>query len=208
MAGTVTSTIDALTITNADISATAEVGRAKLALESLKYSIPLEELRQLNHASNAVLPNTATSAILGYIVGTISSSGASIQTSDADGTTVTCIAQFTFELPAEYQSGQAISIVAEAGMKTTISNSTATIDFECYYKNPADNTHSADLVTTAATTINSLTLSTKTFVVTPTSRVAGDQFAVKMTIAITDGGSGTAVLGMVSKLHVLLGVRG
>ena len=208
MAGTVTSTIDALTIANADISATAEIGRAKSALEYLKYPVPLEDLRKLNDAANAVLPNTATSAILGYIVGTIGTTGASVQTSDADGTTVTCIAQFTFELPAEYQAGQAISIVAEAGMKTNISNSTATLDFNCYYKSPADNTHSADLVSTSATTINSLTLSTKTFVVTPTSRVAGDQLAVKMTIAITDGGSGTAVLGMITNLHMLLGVRG
>ena len=208
MAGTVTSTIDALTVKDVDLATDAGVTRAKLALESKKFWQPLESLRIFDSSSNAVLPNTASSDDLGLIVGTLASSGHSIRTSDAKATTVTQKAAFTFSLPAEYESAGEISLVAHAGMLTTISDGTATIDFSVYHKSEADISHTADLCTSSPATINSLTLASKAFVITPTSRVNGDEFGVLMTVAITDAATGTAVLGLVSKLHWLVQVRG
>ena len=206
--GTNTSTVDALSIVDGDISASAEIGRAKLALESKKFAQPLESLRIFDSSSNAVLPNTAATDDLGLIVGTLATDGHSIQTSDAKATTVTQKTAFTFILPAEYESAGTITIVPHAGMKTTISDGTATVDFSVYWKDESDITHSADLCTTPAITINSLTLGAKSFTITPTSRVNGDEFGVLMTIAITDAATGTAVLGLISKIHWLLQVRG
>lgn len=206
--GTSTSTIDADTIKNVDINTGAAIARSKLALESKKLWLPLENLRIFDSSSNAVLPNSAAADDLGLIVGTLATDGHSIQSSDAKATTVTQKAAFTFTLPAEYEAAGEISLVAHAGMLTTVSDDTATIDFSVYHKAEADLAHSADLNTTGALTINSLTLAAKTFVITPTSRVNGDEFGVLMTIAITDGGTGTAVLGLISKLHVLIQVRG
>ena len=93
-------------------------------------------------------------------------------------------------------------------MLTTISDGTATIDFSVYAMDESDISHGADLVTTGATSINSISLAAKSFVVTPSGKVAGDEFSVLMTVAITDSATGTAVLGLVSKLYVNLQVRG
>ena len=204
----VASDINNTSITNTHISATAAIVRAKLALESKKFNQDLESLRIFDSASNAVLPNTAATDDLGLILGTQGTTGFSIQTSDAKATTVTQKARFRMWLPAEYEAGGTITLVPHAGMLTTISDGTATIDFQVYAKNEADFTHSADLCTTAATTINSVTLAATSFTITPTSRVNGDELSVLMTIAITDGATGTAVLGLVSKIHWLLQVRG
>jgi hypothetical protein len=206
--GTSTSIIDKLSIVNGDISATAEIGRAKFALESKKFAQPLESLRIFDSAANAVLPNSAAADDLALIVGTLATDGHSIRTSDAKATTVTQKAAFTFTLPAEYEAGGTITLVPHAGMLTTISDGTATVDFSVYWKDESDISHSSDLCTTAATTINSLTLGAKSFTITPTSRVNGDELGVLMTIAITDAATGTAVLGLISKIHWLLQVRG
>jgi len=195
-------------VLNKHINSSAGIARSKLALESLKYNQDLESLRIFDSASNAVLPNTAASDDLGLILGTQGTTDFSIQTSDAKATTVTQKARFRFWLPPEYEPAGTITLVAFAGMKTTASDGTATVDFSAYAKDEADGTHGADLVTTAATSINSLTLGAKSFTITPTSRVNGDELSVLMTVAITDGATATAVLGFITKVYWLLQVRG
>lgn len=204
----ITSTIDLLAIENKHVAAAAELGRAKLALESKKFNQPLESLRIWDSASNAVLPNTAATDDLGLIVGTAGTAGHKIQTSDSKATSVTQKAAFTFNLPAEYEAGGTITLVPHAGMMTTVSDTTATIDFSVYAKGESDGAHGSDLVTTAATTINSLTLAGISFTITPTGLVNGDELTAVMTVAITDGATGTAVIGLITKIHWLLQVRG
>jgi len=195
-------------VLNKHINSSAGIARSKLALESLKYNQDLESLRIFDSASNAVLPNTAASDDLGLILGTQGTTDFSVQTSDAKATTVTQKARFRFWLPPEYEAAGTITLVAYAGMLTTVANGTATVDFSVYAKDEDDISHSADLVTTSATTINSLTLGAKSFTITPTSRVNGDELSVLMTVAITDSATGTAVIGLISKLYWLLQVRG
>ena len=195
-------------IKNVHCNSSMGLERSKLAQEGKKYNIPLEDLRIFDSASNAVLPNTAATDDLGLILGTQGTTDFSVQTSDAKATTVTQKARFRFWLPPEYDAGQTIKIVAHAGMLTTVSDGTATIDFSVYAKDEADFTHGADLVTTSATTINSLTLAAKEFSITPTSLVNGDELSALVTIAITDAATGTAVIGLVTKFYFLLDVRG
>jgi len=196
-------------VLNKHINSSAGIARSKLALESLKYNQDLESLRIFDSASNAVLPNTAASDDLGLILGTQGTTDFSVQTSDAKATTVTQKARFRFWLPPEYEPAGTIAIVPYAGMVgPAISDTTATIDFSVYAKDEDDISHSADLVTTSATSINSTTLAAKPFTITPTSRVNGDELSVLMTITITDGATATAVIGIVSKLYWLLQVRG
>lgn len=204
---TVTTVIPSGAISNSDISASAEIERSKLALESLKFNIPLEMLR-VHDAFQTNLPTTASSDDLGFIVGTFGTDAVVVQTSDAKATTVTQRARFNYRLPESYQAGQDISFVAFAGMKTTVSDTTATVDFEVYKKNDSTGLVGSDLCATSATTINSLTASAKTFSVTSTGIVAGDELDVRVTIAITDGATATAVIGRIMKLYALLGVRG
>ena len=195
-------------IKNVHCNSAMALERSKLARESKKFNLELEQLRIHDSASNAVLPNTAAADDLGLIIGTIGTAGFTVQTSDAKVSTTTQKAAFRFSLPPEYDDGEAIAIVLHAGMMTTISDGTATIDISAYSKNEADGTHGADLCTTAAVTINSLTAAAKSFTVDPTGLVNGDELTVLITIAITDGATGTAVVGRITKVHCLLDIKG
>jgi hypothetical protein len=116
-------------IANSQIAASAAIERSKLASEQLKDNIPLELVRVWD-AFQTNLPTSASSDDLGLIPGTWATDAIVIQTSDAKNTTVTQRARFVYRLPHNYASGQLISVVAWAGMKTTVANGTATIDFE------------------------------------------------------------------------------
>ena len=194
-------------IVNSMLAAGAAVERSKLAQETLKFNIPLELVR-VHDAFQTSIPTSASSDDLGLIIGTFATDAIVIQSSDSKNTTVTQRGRFTFALPNNYVAGQAISVAAWAGMKTTISSTTATIDFEAYAKNDSTGLVGSDLVTTSATTINSLTASAKEFTITPTGLNPGDELDVRVTIAITDTGTATAVIGRIMKLYMLLSVKG
>jgi len=194
-------------IANSQIAASAAIERSKLAGEQLKDNIPLELVRVWD-AFQTSLPTTAASDDLGLIPGTWATDAIVIQTSDAKNTTVTQRARFTYRLPHNYVSGQLISAVAWAGMKTTVANGTATIDFEAYKKNDSTGLAGSDLVSTSATTINSLTAADKAFTIDPTGLSAGDELDIRVTIAITDSGTATAVIGRIMKLYMLPTVKG
>lgn len=194
-------------IVNSMLAAGAAVERSKLAQETLKFNIPLELVR-VHDAFQTDLPTSASSDDLGLIIGTFGTDAIVIQSSDSKNTTVTQRGRFTFALPNNYVAGQAISVAAWAGMKTTVSSTTATIDFEAYAKNDSTGLVGSDLVTTSATTINSLTASAKEFTITPTGLNPGDELDVRVTIAINDTGTATAVIGRIMKLYMLLSVKG
>jgi len=194
-------------IVNSQINAGAAIERGKLAQETLKYNIPLELLR-IHDAFQTSIPTSASSDDLGKVIGTFGTDAITIQTSDAKNTSVTQRARFTFALPHNYVAGQAISVAAWAGMKTTVASSSATIDFEVFAKNDSTGLVGSDLVTTSATTINSLTASAKEFTITPTGLNPGDELDVRVTIAITDSATPTAVIGRIMKLYMLLSVKG
>lgn len=194
-------------IYNSQINTAAGIERTKLALETLKFNVPLELLR-VHDAFQTSLPTTAASDDLGFIIGTFGTDAMVVQTSDSKNTSVTQRARFTFRLPESYVAGNPLSVAAWAGMKTTIASSSATIDFEVYKKDDSTGLVGSDLVTTAATTINSLTAAAKEFVITPTGLNPGDELDVRVTIAITDSATPTAVIGRIMKLYMLLSVKG
>jgi len=194
-------------IVNSQINAAAAIERSKLAQETLKQNIPLEMVR-VHDAFQTSLPTTAASDDLGLIIGTFGTDAVVLQTSDSKATSVTQRGRFSFRLPDNYVAGQALSVAAWAGMKTTVSDTTATIDFEVYAKDDSTGLVGSDLVTTSATTINSLTAAAKEFTITPTGLNPGDELDIRVTIAITDGATATAVIGRIMKLYMLLSVKG
>jgi hypothetical protein len=194
-------------ILNSHIGASAGIERSKLATETLKFNVPLEMLR-VHDAFQTSLPTTASSDDLGMIIGTFGTDAVVVQTSDSKNTSTTQRGRFSVRLPHDYVAGNPLSIAAWAGMKTTVASSLATIDFEVYAKNDSTGLVGSDLVTTAATTINSLTAAAKEFVITPTGLVAGDELDIRVTIAITDSATATAVIGRIMKLYMLLSVKG
>lgn len=181
--------------------------RSKLATESAEaYPIPVQALRVWDNLTSA-LPQTAATDDLAIIEGTLGTDAPTIQSGDGKATTITRYARFQFTLPPEYTDQQNLVVRIRAGMITTISDGTATVDVQCY-RHDADGGVSADLCATAAQTINSLTKSDKDFTITGSTIFAGDTLDVRITVAITDAATGTAVIGEISRIAMLLDIKG
>lgn len=159
------------------------------------------------HDSGAMLPTTAASDDLGIGVGTLGTQDFYLTTSDAKATTVTQYARFQVQVPYDYDAGETVQIVVNGEMDTTVSDTTATVDLEVY-KSDLDGTVGTDICATAAQSINSLTAADKTFTVTAASLNPGDLLDVRVTIAITDSATGTAVIGRVNSMRLVIDCRG
>ncbi len=194
-------------IVNSQINESAGIERVKLATEIKKINIPLELLR-VHDAFQTSIPTSASADDLGLSIGAFGTNAIVVETSDSKAASVTQYARFTYRLPDNYVSGGAISVAAHAGMKTTVSDTTAVIDFQVYAKNDSTGLVGSDLVTTSATTINSLTAAAKEFVVNTSGLVSGDELDIRVSVAITDGATPTAVIGRLMKLYMLVAVKG
>jgi hypothetical protein len=154
------------------------------------------------------LPGTSATDDLGLIGGTFATASPTIQTSDlkAAGAT-TRYARVEVPLPAEYVAGETVTLRFHAGMKTTVADNTATLDVQAY-ESDLEEGISADLCTTAATTINSLTMADIDFVITPTALEPGDMLDVRIAVAINDAATGTAVIGIIGSAQLLCDIKG
>ena len=185
------------------------VTRANMAQQSAaQFAIPWEQWK-IHDAFQTPLTGTANTDDLG-LTGTTNfgTDTPSIQSSDAKATTVTQYARAVIRMPIEYDTASDVSLLFHAGMKTTVSDGTATLDVEAYLSDKEGLVDGADKVTTAATTINSLTLADKTYIVSAGSLEPGDVLDVRITVAITDTATGTAVLGWIGGAWLQCDVRG
>jgi hypothetical protein len=183
------------------------IARTDLTQENLaRYPIALDRFRVWD-AMATNLPGTAATDDLAFIHGTFGTNSPTIQTGDFKTTTITRYARVTFNVPHEYVDGETVTIRVHGGMKTTVASSACTVDIECYLSDDEEGI-SADLCTTAAQSINSLTDADLSFAITSTAIQAGDTLDIRMTIAGTDVATGTAVIGQVGKVEVLLDVKG
>ena len=163
---------------------------------------------RVHDAIQTNLPGTGATDDLAIVSGTLGTSAPSIQTGDLKNAGATTrYARCTFQIPHNYVAGQTVTIRASGGMITTVASSSATIDFEVY-RSADNNTVGSDLCATAATTINSLTFANKDFTITPTSLTPGDTLDIRMTIAVSDTATGTAVIGCAASVEILLDVKG
>lgn len=182
--------------------------RAQLTQEDNgRYKVPFERWRVWD-AYGTLLPATPAADDLGLVGGTFGTGSPSIQAGDLKAAGATSRrARCTFSLPTEYVAGQSVTIRAHAGMLTTVSDTTATVDFEVYRSND-ESSIGSDICATAATTINSLTLANKDFVITPTTLGPGDTLDIRMTVAVNDAATATAVTAIVGSVEFLLDVKG
>jgi hypothetical protein len=152
------------------------------------------------------LPATASADDLGIVTGTWGTDVPTVQTSDAKNTTVTQRMYIPIELPEGYIAGETLTLRIRAGMITTVASASATVDVEAYI-NDGDGAAGSDICATAAQSINSLTKANKDFTITPTGLTQADLLHLRITIAITDSATATAVIGEISKLALLADVR-
>lgn len=196
---------DLLTLGEAGVRVTDSSGQLKNGggTAVTAHAIPVVDWRK----TDGVTLNAATAATtnFGVVYGSDGTDFPHLETIDSKNATTAVVSRTVIRLPSNYVAGSAITIRARAGMKTTVaSNSGATtIDFSGYSNLGTANTGSADLVTTNAQSINSLTAANYDFVVTPTNLVAGQDFHVKLTLTVTDSATGTAVIGTVNHVELL-----
>lgn len=183
------------------------ISRTKLLRDDLaQFTVPATDLRVWDNFAS-LLPGTAAADDLAVIEGTLGTDAVTLQTSDAKVSTTTQYARFLYTLPVEYRDGEDVQVRVRAGMVTTVSDGTATVDVQAYAHDD-DGAVGSDLCATAAQSINSLTKSNNDFVVTATGLSSGDTLDIRVAVAITDAATGTAVIGEISKIAMLLDAQG
>lgn len=191
-------------------SLTPAVAKANiLALAELQaFPIPLTDFRVWD-AMQTLLPGTPATDDLGLVGGTFGTATPSVRTEDLKAAGATNkYARFLVQLPWEYVAGETVKLRFKAGMITTVANTTATLDCEAYkLQDDPDDAIGSDLVTTSATTMNSTTFADIDFTITPTSLSPGDILDVRITVAINDGATATAVIGGITSAKLLCDAR-
>lgn len=169
------------------------ITRSDLVAETMRQKLSLTDFRVWD-AVQTNLPGTAATDDLGLVGGTFGSGGPSIQSRDLKATSGTGYARIFARVPPEYVAGSNLTLRVHAGAITTVANGTLTIDFEVYRSNDETGI-GTDLCATAAQSINSLTFADKDFTITGATLSPGDTLDIRVAIAISDSGTGTAVIG-------------
>jgi hypothetical protein len=180
-----------------------------LALAEMQaFPVPLTDFRVWD-AMQTPLPGTPATDDLGLVGGTFGTATPSLRSEDLKTLGATNKrARVLIQLPWEYISGESVTIRVKAGMITTVAGTSATVDVEAYkLQGDPDDAIGSDLVSTAATTMNSLVFSDVDFVLSPNSLAPGDILDVRLTCAVNDGASATAVIAAISSVKLLCDVR-
>lgn len=172
------------------------------------YALPLESFRVFDDYAS-LLPGTPVTDDLGLVGGTHGTNVPSLQTEDlkAAGSTDKK-ARTTFQLPPEYEDGATVKIKFTAGMLTNPADTAATLDVAIYEFGTDTTVSGADLVQTAALSINSTTFNTYEFSMNSTALVAGDLLDILITMNVNDGATGTEVKGVISYAEMLVDIQG
>lgn len=140
------------------------------------------------------------SSLLALVAGTHGTNSPVIRGSDVSGTTATEVARMTLPVPTDYAGGD-LTFVFFAGMQTTVSDGTATLDLQVY-KTINTGSVSSDLCETDAQSINSTTKANKSFTVDGDNLSAGDMLDIEITVSATDTGhSGAGIAGEIAQAY-------
>lgn len=184
-----------------------QIAKSKLAQQNNDLiAIPLTDLR-VHDAVSSLLPATAAADDLGLVSGTYGTDGPLLKTSDAKATTVTQYARVLVPVDDLWVTGETYQVRIIAGMDTTISDGTATVDLEAYVPD-GDGAVGSDICATAAQSINSLTTANFDFTITTTSLTDGDILDLRITVAITDSATATAVYGQIYGIQIMRDTKG
>jgi hypothetical protein len=203
-------TIPAASISGNALSGNAEILHSQMRQRVLQpFPVNWADFRVWDaQVSNPVA--VAASDDLALLPAAFTASGASTLISAGDcknlGATTRRVAFFT-SVPAEYDDGETIQIRIRAFMSTTVASTSCTVDLEAFIVG-SSSTVGSDLVTTAATTMNSLTASDKDFTIDAASVNPGDLLLCRLTIVCNDTATATAVTPTVSSVVLLCDTRG
>lgn len=196
-------------VTNEHVASNADIVRSKLIKDAQQVvAVPLETLRVWD-ALASLLPATPISDDLGLVTGTFGTGVPTVQTYDMKALgTSTLRARTTIVLPPEYEDGTNVVIRLRGGALTTVAGTSMTIDAELFRYGADGLVSGADLVTTAAQTINSLSMADKDFTVTGSTLVKGDRLDLRLTLVAVDAATLTVVKGQITAVSALMDIRG
>lgn len=195
-------------VVNRHVSPRAAIARTKLAQRPLaEVGIPLTELRTWD-ALATNLPGTPAADDLGLVTGAWGTDAPYVGTGDlkAAGAT-TRRAGFFVTLPPDYEAAETVQMRVIAGMVTTVSDTSATVDLEIWRLDEDGTLGSADLVATSAQSINSLIADDFDFDVTSTDLLPGDVLYCRLSVAVNDAATLTAVIAAVYQMFLLADLR-
>lgn len=190
---------DYLAVEGAGSGKFVEVASASTA----EYKFPLTQAK-VHDALATTLPATAANDDMAIITGTPGTDGPTLQGVDFGGTTSDEKCAFEFVLPQEYRAGAAVTLRVRAAMLTTVADTSATVDVECW-KDAGDGAVGSDLCTTAAQSINSLTPANLDFTITPTGLVPGDRLIFRLSFAGTDAGNAGTMIPEITNVAARIG---
>lgn len=178
-----------------------------LQSDNFVFPIPFTDFR-VHDALQTTLPGTSATDDLGLYGGTYGTSQPLLRTYDVKTVGATSLyARALVALPESYVAGQTVVLRVGCGMVTTIADVSCTIDVQAF-RIGKDNTLGGDLVTTAATTMNSVTFSSKSFTINPATLGPGDVLDVRLTIAVNDAATATAVIAAIAGIDLLCDIQG
>lgn len=184
------------------------IGRASLIEESLAaYSISLRDLYVWDAPASS-LPTTPATDDLGYIARTWATDAEKVQTEDLKSAGATDkYACFSWTIPPEFVDDGDFKIRIGANMVTTVADTSCTLDLVAYALD-GEGSIGADLCTTAATDMNSLTFAEYDFEITSSGLSVGDRLEFRVHIACNDAAGGAVVKAQISKIQPLLDIKG
>jgi hypothetical protein len=172
------------------------------------YGVPWESLR-VHDALATNLPATPASDDLALIGNTFGTDAPYVSAGDlkAAGATTRRL-RFATRLPVEYTAAETIKVRIACGMKTTVADTSCTVDVEVYKSNRDGTKTGSDLCSTAAQSMNSTTFANKDFTIDASGLAPGDELDVRVSIACNDAATVTAVTPAIGAMELLLDVCG
>jgi len=194
-------------ITNYTIAGNADIAFTKIAQRVLAESVISLTQARVWDATQTNLPATPASDDLGIITGTWGTNPVRITAGDvkALGSTTRRL-YLAIPIPSNYEDGQTIQLRIRAKMETTEADTSCTVDAEAYVG--SDGALGSDLVTTSATSMNSLSAANYDFTINATGVDPGDLLEVRLSIASNDAATATAVTPAIYSISLLCDTRG
>lgn len=197
-------------ITDSGLKFDANLVRSKLALDTLKpYAIPLTALR-VHDALSSSLPNTAASDDLALVPGTYGVDAPILSAGDCKASTVTRYARVITRLPVGLDvDNSTVAVRVYAGMGTTLSDTSATLDLACRLYNRTA-TLGSSISAGGAQSINDLSPGAYDFILDAIDALgtAGNYLDMRFAVAVVDSATGTAVDPEIYAIDLLCDVRG
>jgi hypothetical protein len=200
-------TLPAGSVFDANIAATAAIARAKLAIDNLvSFGIPFHDFRVWDAVATS-LPGTAANDDLGFTGGTWGTNTPHLTSGDFEGASITRRATAVFWMPDNFVVNEEARIRLVCKV-TAVAAVSATVDVEAYRHTLDGTVNGADIVATAAQSINSTTLGAYDFVLTTSGIIPGELIAMRVTIAGNDTAGSGAIAAIIGGAFLLCDVQG